>query len=119
VSQDQNTLEVSEQLANSRRCLLQAADITFLVSRIERQIAGWCEVYVRDSVVQVENVMTFPEFRNRGIASSLVNAGLRLGYSAGADLGFLIADDEDWPKLLYSKLGFAPVGHMHEFTLSN
>lgn len=119
ITEDNNAPEVAEQLAASRRALLAAADVTFLVSRIEGEIAGWCEVYVRDSVVQVENVMTFSTFRNRGIASSLVNEGLRLGYSKGAGLGFLIADDEDWPKELYSKLGFSQAGLMWEYTLAH
>ena len=34
----------------------------------------------------------------------------------GADLVFLVADDRDWPKQLYSKLGFDPVGRFWQFT---
>ena len=29
---------------------------------------------------------------------------------SGADLVFIVADDDDWPKQLYAKLGFTPLG---------
>ena len=34
---------------------------------------------------------------------------------AGAELVFLVADDEDWPKELYRKLGFDDLGRVYEF----
>ena len=33
---------------------------------------------------------------------------------AGHPLVFLVADDEDWPKELYGRLGFEPRGHSWE-----
>jgi hypothetical protein len=33
----------------------------------------------------------------------------------GADLVFLVADDEDWPKTLYARLGFDAAGPAWEF----
>jgi hypothetical protein len=41
---------------------------------------------------------------------------LREARSAGAETVFLIADDADWPKDLYRKLGFDPVGRFWQFT---
>jgi hypothetical protein len=38
------------------------------------------------------------------------------GRDGGADLVFLIADDADWPKQLYAKLGFDPLGRYWQFT---
>ncbi len=34
---------------------------------------------------------------------------------AGAELVFLVADDEDWPKELYGKLGYDELGRVYEF----
>jgi hypothetical protein len=45
------------------------------------------------------------------VARSVLTAG-----GAGADLVFLIADDADWPKQLYAKLGFDPAGRLWQFT---
>jgi hypothetical protein len=36
--------------------------------------------------------------------------------AAGHELIFVVADDEDWPKDLYAKLGFDPVGKAWNFT---
>ena len=33
-----------------------------------------------------------------------------------ADLTFIVADAQDWPKDLYFKLGYRPVGHIRAFT---
>jgi hypothetical protein len=35
--------------------------------------------------------------------------------TAGHSLDFLVADDEDWPKELYRRLGFEPRAHCWEF----
>jgi hypothetical protein len=36
----------------------------------------------------------------------------------GADLVFLVADGDDWPKELYRKLGFDTVGRLTKFFLT-
>ena len=58
------------------------------------------------SVAQVENVYTAPEARGRGYARTLVTHVTRLAVDAGHDLIFITADDEDWPKELYARVGF-------------
>ncbi|CAN5468246.1 hypothetical protein BH18ACT16_BH18ACT16_14020 [soil metagenome] len=37
-------------------------------------------------------------------------AALDVALSEGHDFVFLIADDDDWPKELYTKLGFDSIG---------
>jgi GNAT superfamily N-acetyltransferase len=64
---------------------------------------------------QVEDVYTVPEARGRGYARALVSRAIELGRQAGAELIFITADDEDWPKLLYARLGFRPLGHVWHF----
>ena len=34
---------------------------------------------------------------------------------AGAEFVFLVADANDWPKVLYGRLGFDEVGHYTKF----
>jgi hypothetical protein len=43
----------------------------------------------------------------------LIAEGLRR--AAGCELIFLVAEADDWPRLLYGRLGFVPIGHIHEF----
>lgn len=64
---------------------------------------------------QVEDVYTVPEARRRGYARALVSRAIELGRRAGAELIFITADDEDWPKLLYARIGFRPLGHVWHF----
>lgn len=60
------------------------------------------------STAQVEDVYTVPEARGRGFARTLVAHAAREARRAGNDLVFIVADDNDWPKHLYARLGFAP-----------
>ena len=65
---------------------------------------------------KIEDVNTLEEFRNRGLARAVVQrAADEARRPARADLVFLHALDDDWPKELYAKLGFDPIGHVWSF----
>ena len=64
---------------------------------------------------QVEDVYTVPEARGRGHARALVSRAGELARAGGHDLIFIIADDEDWPKQLYGRVGFRPAGRIWQF----
>jgi GNAT superfamily N-acetyltransferase len=63
----------------------------------------------------VDDVYTVPEARGRGFARALITHAVALAREAGAGLIFIVADDEDWPKRLYERLGFRAVGHVWQF----
>lgn len=65
----------------------------------------------------VEDVYTAPEARGRGHARMLVTYATEVMRPAGHELIFIIADDHDWPKDLYAKIGFRAVGFIHTFHL--
>jgi ribosomal protein S18 acetylase RimI-like enzyme len=62
---------------------------------------------------QVEEVGTLTAARGRGLAQAVVLTALAESRSAGHELTFLAADADDWPQLMYEKLGFAKVGELH------
>ena len=64
---------------------------------------------------QVEDVYTVPEARGRGFARALIGRATELAREGGHDLVFIVADDADWPKLLYERLGFRSVGFLWQF----
>ena len=66
-------------------------------------------------IAWVEDVYTTPEARGRGYARALVTNAVAL--STGSELIFIVADDNDWPKTLYQKIGFQPVGRCKTFHL--
>ena len=64
---------------------------------------------------QVEDVYTVPEARGRGFARALISRATELAREGGHELVFIVADDDDWPKLLYGRLGFRSAGHLWHF----
>lgn len=65
----------------------------------------------------VEQVGTLPDYRERGLARAAVSAAVAAAGEWGAELITVPADADDWPQLLYAKLGFEPVGIQVSFTL--
>jgi GNAT superfamily N-acetyltransferase len=65
----------------------------------------------------VEDVYTAPEARGQGHARMLVTYATEVLRSGAHELVFIIADDDDWPKELYAKLGFLAVGILYTFHL--
>jgi ribosomal protein S18 acetylase RimI-like enzyme len=107
--------ETASMLADFQRLLVRHANARFFVARVDGAPAGCCATYALDGVAQVEDVHTLDEFRGRGLARAFVTRAAREAVRAGADLVFLIADDRDWPKELYGRLGFDPVGRFWSF----
>jgi GNAT superfamily N-acetyltransferase len=110
------TLESAEMLADFRGTLVDALNARFFAVRIDGELAGSCELYVHSDVAEIEDVHTLPRFRGRGVARAVVGRAVLEARGRGADLVFLFADDADWPKELYAKLGFDPVGRFWQFT---
>jgi ribosomal protein S18 acetylase RimI-like enzyme len=76
---------------------------------------SYTDLYLRGGDAQVEDVGTLPEHRGRGYASAVVLAAVEEARRAGAELIFLFADAEDWPKELYRRLGFDELGYYVRF----
>jgi GNAT superfamily N-acetyltransferase len=79
------------------------------------QVVAMTKLRSHGRAAQVEDVYTVPEARGRGYARALVSRAIELARDAGAELIFITADDEDWPKLLYARIGFRPLGHLWHF----
>jgi GNAT superfamily N-acetyltransferase len=78
-------------------------------------IASICELYSDGVTAQIEDVSTLEGYRGRGLATSVVLRALQEAYTHGHEFVFLVADDDDWPKELYEKIGFDPVGRTYQF----
>ena len=63
----------------------------------------------------VEDVYTVPAERGRGFARTLVTHATELARSSDHDLTFIVADDRDWPKNLYGRIGFRAIGKIWAF----
>lgn len=100
--------DFARQLGERIRTIVPVADCTFLAVRDETgTVVSRADLFRRNGIAQVEEVVTVARARNRGHASELVRAGVR---RAGPDLTFIIADADDWPAQLYRRLGFEDLG---------
>jgi GNAT superfamily N-acetyltransferase len=59
---------------------------------------------------QVEDVFTRTDMRNRGLARALVTHALAVAHEHGHEHVFILADADDTPQVLYTKLGFTVIG---------
>jgi GNAT superfamily N-acetyltransferase len=107
--------EALRQLNRHKAVMEESVGATFFLARVDDRPAGICELYVDAGVAQIEDVNTLEEYRGRGVARSVVLAAADSARGEGADLVFLLADEEDWPKELYRRLGFDAVGPEWEY----
>jgi predicted GNAT family acetyltransferase len=80
------------------------------------EAASWCALYAEGGIAEIDVVATAVEHRRRGYGRAVVEAATRAALDSGNQLVFLIADDQDWPKELYAKIGYEPIGVRYEFT---
>src|SRR4051794_34216237 len=71
---------------------------------------AWAKLWLRDGVAQIEDVVCLHEHRGHGYGRDVVAAATRAALDDVPQLLFIVADDEDWPKALYGRLGYAPIG---------
>ena len=102
--------EVVRELLAHKELIAATTPTRYFAALVDGAAAGYCELYSDGATAQVESVMTLPEHRGKGLASSVVLAAAAAAREAGADFVFLVADRDDWPRKLYERLGFDPIG---------
>ena len=80
-------------------------------------VSAYAKLRFRERVAQVEDVVVLPEHRDAGLGRLVTTAALTAGLRLDPELLFIVADDDDWPKELYAKLGFVPAGRTRMFHL--
>jgi len=104
-----------QQILEHRRDVGKAIPTGLFAAEADGRLVAHAELYSEDGVGQVENVLTLPDYRGRGLARSLVLHAVAESHAAGNDLTFLVADADDWPEQLYERLGFETVGRYARF----
>ena len=97
---------LSWRVRNARRLGVLAEDGT---------LAAMTLLFSDGRIAQVEDVYTVPEERRRGFARAAVTRAAMLAHTQGHELTFIVADDNAWPKHLYGRIGFEPVGKVWLF----
>jgi predicted GNAT family acetyltransferase len=108
--------ELVRQLTKHNLLIERCIDCQYFARRLDGRIVSGCQLYSRGGTAQVETVGTLEEYRNRGLASSVVKRAVAEAFRTGHDLVWILAEEDDWPKALYAKLGFGPIGRFYDFT---
>jgi GNAT superfamily N-acetyltransferase len=109
--------EVVRQLVGMRAAMARAVPATrYFVGAIDGIDAAVTTLYSDGATAQVEDVATLRDHRRRGLARATLTMAIDAALEMGHELVFIVADDEDWPKDLYGRMGFDPVGRFWGFT---
>lgn len=109
--------DVVAQMSGLGRRVSAATDKRCFAAYAGDEIASVCELYSDGLTAQIEDVGTLEEHRKKGLGTAVVLRALHEAHAWGHEMVFLIADDDDWPKQMYAKLGFEEAGRTYEFLL--
>jgi ribosomal protein S18 acetylase RimI-like enzyme len=107
--------ELARQILDAKILLGERADTRFFAVIADDEVVAWTDLYIGKDIAQVEDVATLEEHRGKGYATAVVLRAVEEARRAGADLVYLVADDEDWPKEWYGRLGFDTIGRIYKF----
>jgi GNAT superfamily N-acetyltransferase len=110
------TEEIVQQVLDSGELIARMGNARHFAVVVDGEVASGADLYSDGRTAQVEDLATRSTFRDRGLASAVLLHAVEEALAAGHDFVFLIADDRDWPKQLYSRRGFEPLGRKWAFT---
>jgi hypothetical protein len=104
--------ETADQLLEMGRRTGEAGGDRWFVAPPEEPAAACC-LLSGGEIGQVEDVGTLAPARGRGLAKAVIGGAIAASREAGHRHTFIVADADDWPRLLYGKLGFETCGVLH------
>jgi ribosomal protein S18 acetylase RimI-like enzyme len=111
----QNGERLVDQLLEWDRRIGKVDGDRWFVAPADGEPVSACRLFARDGVGQVEDVGTLADRREQGLARAVTLAAARASKQDGNELTYLGAMANDWPRLLYAKLGFEELGYVYEF----
>jgi GNAT superfamily N-acetyltransferase len=104
--------ETVEQLLELDRRYGAVAGDRWFVAPGAADPASACRLMARGAIGQIEDVATVTRARERGFAKATVGRAHEASRADGHETTFILALVDDWPRLIYEKLGFAPTGEL-------
>ena len=101
--------DIAAQLNDAKRLIMRAVPTRFFAAIVDGRVAAYCELRSDGRTAQIEDVEAVRVYRGRGLGRAIVQHAVDEARHEH-DVVFLEALADDWPRLLYSKLGFDAVG---------
>jgi GNAT superfamily N-acetyltransferase len=86
-----------------------------LAAHADGEPVSFCRVFAHGGTAEIDDVGTLPNHRRRGLARAVVATAVRWALDTGHDLVFLRADERDWPRDFYARMGFVTAARHYEF----
>jgi ribosomal protein S18 acetylase RimI-like enzyme len=111
----QRDTDARRQIVQFTELMAAAAPTRMFAARADRdEIGSFCALFQVDGLGQIDEVTTIDRFQRRGLGTAVVEGALRASLAGGDEFTFLVADEGDWPKDWYARLGFEPIGRRYE-----
>ena len=114
LAEPQGSLELAESLLRAKQRVTAAVPTRFFATYVEGAVASYCELRCDGRTAQIEDVNTLAAYRGRGLGRAVVQHALGEA-RASSDVVFIEALADDWPKELYTRLGFETIAERHLF----
>lgn len=108
--------DVLDQMVGRTREVFLPAGMRWFVGFVGNEPVGYTSVISLEGTGYLDNVVTMPAYRRRGIASGTVTAAVAASQRAGDDHVFLLAERAGDPQRLYERLGFRVAARIESFT---
>jgi len=108
--------ELLDQMTARTADVFLPAGMRFYVGLLGGARAGYASLLSLGGVGYLDNVVTMPEFRRRGVATATVTAAARASLASGDRTVFLLAERDGEPQHLYERLGFQARTPIESFT---
>ena len=90
---------------------IESEKYVYLVARIKGKLAGYLDYEIMEDHAKILGLAVLSEYRNRGVAKTLVNAALNAIQASGFRRVFLfVAKDNDVAQKVYKEFGFTCFG---------
>jgi GNAT superfamily N-acetyltransferase len=108
--------DVLDQMVRRTREVLLPAGVRWFVGSVAGEPAGYASLISLEGTGYLDNVVTMPDYRRRGIASATVIAAVAASLQTGDEHVFLLAERAGDPQRLYERLGFQVAALTESFT---
>jgi ribosomal protein S18 acetylase RimI-like enzyme len=106
--------EARDQIVAFTELMASVAPTRLFAAWAGGEIGAFCALFQQDGLGQIDEVTAIEQYRRRGLGTAVVEAAIHASLADADELTFLVADEGDWPKDWYTRLGFEPIGRRYE-----